>query len=336
MGDHKKSASDGSSESRRPTDWVADFLVSETVIERFSDPEWIVESLIERGALHAIVAEANGGKTTILMHLCPQIANLGYRVYYVNADTNGAHAKAYWKQARDGGFNLLLPDLAGPGASMDQVVSKLAQMVGDPAPHDYERDVWIFDTLKKMTDMISKRPSKRLYGILRALTARGSTIVALGHVNKYKGEDGKPIYEGTGDLRNDFDNLIYMIPHRESDGRIIVSTEPDKVRASFKPLTFTIARDRTVTQTDYVDTAALGAADLQREKAAPVIEAVSAALSNGITSQFEIAEYVNQRHDIGKHRIRRVLRDFEGSEWSVERGQNNRCIYRLINANSPP
>ena len=45
--------------------------------------------------------------------------------------------------------------------------------------------------------------------------------------------NGKPIYEGTGDLRSDVDELIYFIPEKHEDGSMTVSTDPDKTRGKF-------------------------------------------------------------------------------------------------------
>ena len=51
-----------------------------------------------------------------------------------------------------------------------------------------------------------------MYQKIRAITVRGGTVIALGHTNKHKDSDGQLIYEGTGDLKSDFDIMMFMYP----------------------------------------------------------------------------------------------------------------------------
>src|SRR5690606_31180754 len=102
------------------------------------------------------------------------------------------------------------------------------------------------DTLKKIADVQNKAHIKEVMKVFRRLTARGMTVILLAHTNKYKDEEGNPIFEGTGDLRADVDELIYLIPHRNDDGSMYVTTKPDKVRGSFEEITFNISSTQEV------------------------------------------------------------------------------------------
>ena len=168
----------------------------------------------------------------------------------MNADVSGGDAKQMVYDAKAQGFTLMLPDMKA-GMSMDSVVERLILM--NEVDADYSGIIFIFDTLKKMTDVINKTRAKELYKTLRGLSAKGMTIALLCHTNKYTDSDGKPIFEGTGDLRTDVDELIYLIPKKNDDGSMTVSTNPDKVRGAFEPITFEISPDRKVTQAEYVD-----------------------------------------------------------------------------------
>jgi hypothetical protein len=85
--------------------------------------------------------------------------------------------------------------------------------------------------------------------MLRNLTARGATVVALGHQNKHKAPDGSPMFEGTDDLRNDMDEWIYRDGVKAPDGKgLLISTTPDKDRVlGIEPVTYRLHADRTVT-----------------------------------------------------------------------------------------
>ena len=87
----------------------------------------------------------------------------------------------------------------------------------------------------------------------KTLFGRGPKLTAV-HDDK----DGNPIFEGTGDLRNDFDELIYLIPSTNPDGSITISTRKDKTRADIRDESFLITLDREVKRLDrHVDTLAL-------------------------------------------------------------------------------
>lgn len=261
---------------------MADFEVSEEEAAGYDDAEFIYPDLVVKGHLAVFPAPPNAGKTTIFFnYVAPKLVEAGMSVYYVNADVGQSDAKVLVSDAKKGGFCLLLPDMK-IGQSMGTVVDRLAQL--NSVEGDYRNTVFIFDTLKKMTEVINKARAKDLYKLLRSLTAKGMTIILLAHTNKYTDVDGMPVYEGTGDLRADVDEMIYLIPKKNSDGSLTVSTHPDKTRAKCKPITFHIGVDRTVTQEGYVDVLAAKQAEGQRAKDGLAIEAITECLRNTETA----------------------------------------------------
>ena len=264
------------------------------------------------------------------MWISSQIAKK-IKVYYVNADVSGVDAKRYYYQAKKYGFNLLLPDMKA-GLSMMNVVYNLEKM--NKIERDYSDTLFIFDTLKKMTDVINKTQSKSLYRTLRGLTAKGMTIILLAHTNKYKDSDDNYIFEGTGDLRSDVDELIYLIPQKHDDGSLTVSTLPDKVRGDFKPITFEISKDREVSQSDYVDTIKHNKWKEQHKKDEHIIEAIYLALQDDKSVQIDIIKYCHEKYKIGNKSTKRVLDYFsEGNNklWIAERGTEfNKITYRKV------
>jgi KaiC/GvpD/RAD55 family RecA-like ATPase len=318
-----------------PMGWVDGFTLNDAEVAELKSPEWIIQDLVIRGHLIIVVAEPNGGKTTIFSHLAGEMVSKGYRVFYVNADISGSDAAHFIQQSRKGGWVALLPDLK-PGLSMNDVIDNLKKMNASTDPLDDV--VLVFDTLKKMTDVISKKSVKELLNLLRSLTGKGVTIILLGHTNKYKDADGKPVYEGTGDVRSDPDELIYLIPQQHDDKSMTVSTDPSaKVRGDFKPITFNISRDRQVTRAgEYVDTFALRKAQAQYEIDAPEIEVITQALEAGSLKQSEIVEFC-KGHRIGKRTTLRLLNTYAKGHyqrWVKERTfQHNAITYRAISPN---
>lgn len=324
--------------SINPLEWTEGFKLSAEQAEMISDPEWVYENLIILGHVVAIAAEPNGGKTTLLMHVAGEIAKRDYSVFYVNADIAGGEAKQLREVAELRGINLLLPDLAGK--SMSEIVSQLYRMNKPGA--NYSGQVFIFDTLKKMTDVINKSQSKELYTLLRSLSAKGLTIVLLAHTNKYKDSEGSPVYEGTGDLRSDVDELIYLIPERFPDKSMIVSTKPDKVRGAFNPISFRIDKDRQVRQMEsFHDTAQANLDKQQREKDASAIEFITAAIEEGKAKQTEILQYCRD-NGIGRRQAEAVLKRYRVGNldgmtalWERQKAfEKNAWNYQLIEMTS--
>ena len=300
--------------------------LSEEEAEKIANPEWIIVDVVIQGHLIVIPAQPNGGKTTIFFHLAGEMVKKGFKVYYVNTDISGGDAKSMRAEAAAMKVTLVLPDFKG--SSMNEVVKRLEGLKagGD----DLGKYVFIFDTLKKMTDVIDKSRAKKLYELLRGLTAKGATIILLAHTNKYKGEDGMPVFEGTGDLRSDVDELIYLIPHKNPDGTMTVSTFPDKVRGAFQPVTFIISTDRKVSMADdHIDTKVQNELAHQRAQDNDAITAIIAAITCGESTKTKIQSYcVNQ--GVNRRRVDTVLQDYLGTNWKVASGNKNTSIYSLI------
>ena len=211
--------------------WLIDFKMTEREVQAISDPAWVVPNFIHLGHVIAISAEPGAGKTTIFFDLCKSLTP-HFNVVYVHADTNPTDAKDYWMQAESDGITYLTPDMK-VGLSMMDVVTRLKSLSQSDA--DLKDQVWVFDTLKKMTDVIQKNNLKDLLQTMRKLSNRGMTIVLLCHTNKHKDAEGNRIFEGTSDLKSDVDELIYFDKVKQPDGSLVVTTNPDKTRAGVKP-----------------------------------------------------------------------------------------------------
>ena len=308
------------------------FKVSEEVINSMSNPDWLYENLLIRGHLIAIPAPPNAGKTTIMLHIAAQLAGKGLQVFYLNADVSGGDAKPMWHRAEEAGFALLLPDIAN--GTMGDFMSVLKQFA--QGNEDLSSLVIIVDTLKKMTDVINKRESKAVYGTLRALTAKGGTVVLLSHTNKHKGLDGEYIFEGTGDLRADVDEMIYLEPVKNPDGSLLVSTRPDKVRGKFESITFSISADRSVSQEGhYVDTQRIQQEAERLEKDEELIVTIKRLLRDEPKNQSQIVEHCQKTTSYGKPTIRAVLKRYsekgfaQTPKWVTRQGEQNAIVYAL-------
>lgn len=325
-------------------DWANDFILSDDEANAIANPEWIIPDLIISGHVILIPAEPNGGKTTIMFYLAGLMAEQDYKVFYVNADISGGDAKPLVKIAKDLNFSLLLPDMK-TGLSIDHVILKLVGLSNSDKRLD--NTVFIFDTVKKMLNVMSKDAAKRFFQLMRTLSAKGMTIILLAHTNKYPDKDGKPIYEGTGDMRADVDELIYLIPQRNDDKSMIVTTAPDKQRGSFKPISFNLAADRTVTILgEVIDTIAANKHAKVMIKDEPIINAIIAAINAGNVSQQVIIDYCSQHYKLGERSVKKILSKYAhecdssikdelttAHLWKKERGERNSYSFSILSPN---
>ncbi|KKO11595.1 AAA family ATPase [Pseudohongiella sp.] len=317
-------------EPTNPFDWMEDFTMSLEEASELSDPEFIIPGLIVAGHLIVVPAPPNGGKTTIFLDLSADMVKRKYQVIYINADISAGDAKGFIETADEAGIKLLLPDMK-VGKSMRDIVSNLERMNNTAV--DLSKHVFVFDTFKKMCDVINKRSAKSLLGLLRSMTAKGGTVILLAHTNKYNDSDGKPIYEGTGDLRSDVDELIYLIPEKHPDGSMTVSVEPDKTRAQIERMTFRISPDRQVTRLEeFEDVAQRRALRLRMELDQEAIERITEAIEANRIKQCDIIEFCAE-HGVSKRKVVACLKHYAGGEtplWKVERGlERNTKFYHL-------
>ncbi len=228
--------------------------VTEEIVKNIADAKFAWRQLIPEGHMIVICSKANGGKTTLMVHIAGDMARQGYRVMYINADASASDIKDYKLHAMEYGYALINPDLTNGTA--DRVTEELRLI--SLADGDFSKVVIILDTLKKFGDMMNKAKLKQFNSLLRTLTAKGITVICLAHTNKHDDKDGKPIFEGTGDIRNDFDELIYLIPIKNPDGTTTVSTLKDKTRAAIRDESFIITTDREVKLLEHhIDTLAI-------------------------------------------------------------------------------
>lgn len=324
-----------------PLAWLKGFELTKADVEQIENQQYVVPGFIPEGHITAIVGRAGVGKTSIVFWLAlTEMGKRDYKVIYVHADTHPVEAKEFKARADQAGVRYLTPDMM-VGKSMRDVLANFQRMAA--AGERLDKVVIIFDTVKKLTTMIQKQAMSQLMATLRLIVARGASVVLLGHVNKHKGADGKDVYEGTGDLENDADNLIYLVGSK-ADGDLLVSSvcKPGdgqgKMRANIEKLSWKIDAERQVFRMDeYQDTQAMRVKAAQREKDESYIESITEAIKAGNHKQVDITTYCKERHKHGDKRVRDTLKRWIGQEWTCDQNtySNNAKWYELIGKPAP-
>jgi hypothetical protein len=289
-----------SAPSRSVREAFSGLILRDEDVQRMKDADFLIPNMIVRGHLAAYIAPGNGGKTTIFTYLAGLLASKGLEVFYINVDGSPGDLKRQQQHAVSYGYSVIAPD-ARAGGSIDAVIKLLRDFASSDA--DLSNTVFILDTLKKFVNVIEKREARGYYQLMRSLTVRGSTICLLGHSNKYRDKDNQQIFEGTADLRNDVDELIYFdIFMNEKDRTLEITTRPDKVRAEFFPKSYVIHLDesRRVTEPEAVIT-------VMEKAERGLLEQLVQALSRGHRSQKDIISDVRQTTAHSDKKIREVL-----------------------------
>jgi hypothetical protein len=171
------------------------------------------------------------------------------------------------------------------------------------------KKVMIFDVLKKFTDLMSKKDAPHFMAKMKALAARGATIVLLAHTLKYMIE-GKLMYDGVGDLRSDCDNMVYLYSslatHKDAAIKIIeTTTYADKTRATFKPMSFRMYASKDGVLVEPLEEVLPCLTDDLRI----MLKAVSKALSHDIDTTEDIIKFCITETLHGTNKVRDMLRE---------------------------
>lgn len=287
-----------------------DLALNDEVVEEMANAKFLIDDVLVEGSLSVFAAPANGGKSALFRYFCELLHKAGKITLYVNSDAGASDLKKHYDHAQKYKYRVVAPD-ARIGKSASDVTNLLKSIAKSNA--SCKEYVFILDTLKKFTDVISKAQAKEFYTLLRSLTVKGATICLLGHCNKYKDENGQHVYEGTADLRNDVDNLIYFDSFLNEQTNILeVTTRPDKTRAEFHPTSFNIDKNNNLQVTPVN-----GVINIIPAEDREIIDTAKAAISDGFDSQGMIIDYVKDRLALGDKKIKSRL-DTYSDEPNIE------------------
>ena len=256
--------------------------------------------------LAAWIAPAGAGKSAIARHAAGDLAQRDYTVIYFQEDASAGDLPAMHEHAKHYGYVLLNSTLSrsSPQAQIDTLNDLVA------SGSSMARYVLIFDTLKKYCDLMSKGGSRAFFALLRSLTQRGATVILLGHTNKHAGQDGKPIFEGVGDVRNDTDELIYLdATEKDARGIKTITLRPDKTRCAIEPATFEL--DTNTMQVRPLDRVVDVQQQLKSQRQltedADVVQAIDEALRTSGMNRTELIDRAASMCGHGIKAVRKVL-----------------------------
>lgn len=292
--------------STDPMAALGQWIVTDEQVQQMKDTRLIWRDIIAASHLSVWSAPGNGGKTTLARFAAGELAQAGHKVLFFQEDASAGDLPALFRHAKQHGYQLLNSTLSG-SAPEDQV-KVLRELARGGA--DLSEFVLFFDTLKKYADLMHKGSSREFFNVMRALTQRGAAVELLGHTNKHKGPDGKLVFEGVGDVRNDVDELFYIeATDKDAAGIVTLTIKPDKWRCQVREATFLLdTKTMIVTASDeVVDVGGILDRQRQMERDTATIVAVREALRHGGMNIVRLTEQASKDTGIGFKATRAVI-----------------------------
>jgi hypothetical protein len=333
--------------SRRPNPLDRFSLLgrSETLEKSAVEQRPLLGSIVIAGQFVLIYAAPGTGKTLILLHLVISAIEQGRidpsHLYYVNVDDDSAGLLLKARLAEEHGFHMLADGFQD--FSTEAFADLMQQMVDEGQASGV---VVVLDTLKKFADLMDKTKASAFTKVGRQFVAKGGTLVCLAHTNKNLGQDGKPVYAGSSDFRDDADCAYTIRPLAVEAG----ATEKTVLFENIKrrgmaaievAFSYAIGRDVTYHETlasvQEIDPAQV--TDLKAAEAlhsdADLIEVVSGCIREGVNTKMMLARVVGQRAGISKRTAIQIIERYTGedpinSRWCFAVGPRGAKVFELL------
>lgn len=197
-----------------------------------ADTKRLLGHFVMDGQATMIYAPPNTGKTLIILYLILKAIEEGLidpnRVIYFNADDGSRGLAHKVRLLADAGAHMVAPGRRG--LKIKHLVETMLQAVAEGSARG---TLLVIDTLKKLADPMSKKESSEFAQVCREYVMAGGTIVALGHTRKNPNADGSYQYQGTTDIKEDFDAvyIAQLLEAKTATSPRVVQFKMEKKRA---------------------------------------------------------------------------------------------------------
>lgn len=321
---------------------------SQVMLEQMLDDKYVLGKMAILGQFVVFYAAPNVGKTLLVMHLLIKALENGdvngSDVFYINADDNHKGLVSKLQLAEEHGFQMLAPGHNGFESK------KFEDYIRTIVKEDTAKGkVIILDTLKKFTDLMSKKFTTEFGKVMREFVSHGGTIIGLAHVNKHKNPDGKSIYSGTADITDDAD-CYYMIEEIQTTPlKKTVRFENKKSRGDVdKVATYVYTNQKVSNYRELLgsiqtlsEEEAKAIAEINEMNAKLInnqegIDAITATIKAGLTLKTPLIKTVVEATTMTTPKVKQILEQHtgdnykKGDRWNYNVGEKNARNYYLI------
>ena len=268
--------------------------------------------------------------------------------FYINADDSHKGVITKLELGEKYGFQVIVPGY------QDFQPSHFEKYLNDLVNNDDALGkVLILDTVKKFTNMMDKSRASKFGEVVRLFSLHGGTVIGLAHVNKHKDAEGKSVYSGTTDLKDDGDcaYIIEVTSEDKTTGVKTVAFGNLKNRGDvaleaayeyqFGERVAYLDKLNSVRSLDEREMAVAKAKKLMAEKLERNQEACDAirhAIKSGQRTKTGIIKTAHEASGLSRTKLRKALADHTGPDcsrhqfWTVEAGEKNAQFYTLTSA----
>ena len=295
---------------------------------------FVLQDIGLSGQFLVIYAKHNTGKTLIVLVLLTASIRAGRiqpeNLYFLNLDDTHDGLTIKTELAELNGFHMLCDGYRGFDVrSFRAIIQELVET------DRCAGIIIVLDTLKKFTDTMDKRKASAFMRLMRQFISKGGTVIALAHVNKNPGADGKPVYSGTTDIVDDAD-CAYVVDTAGTDDVAQTRTvefSNIKRRGNVRnQVAFRYSTADNLTYAELLDSVeAVDYADLVDTKQAEttkhdadVIEAVTDSIRAGITSKMALKVAAAEKSGVSQNHALQVIDRYTGTDPATHRW--NYCV----------
>lgn len=314
------------------------------------DQVQILGALALMGQITVFYAAPNTGKTLLTLWLLFQAIQSGKidpsMVFYINVDDSLSGVIMKLQLAEEVGFHMVAEGHSDFRA--DNLLGILSDLINND---QCKGVVIILDTLKKFTDIMSKRDSTAFSKVIRRFVMLGGTCIALAHVNKSPGRDGKPVYAGTSDILEDADcaYTLQVISDADTHEKVVEFNNIKRRGDVCQKAAYSYSTEKGISYSELlrsirpVEDAELvtlqQAAELQSD--AELISVVTSCIRDGISTKMKLVVAVAGQSSISKKAANRLIEKYTGTDpdrhkWTYTVGDRGAQVFRLLDPGESP
>jgi hypothetical protein len=297
------------------------------------------------GQSTVIYARQNTGKTLLVLYLIIEAIKAEAldpsRLIYINMDDNGKGLLEKARLAQEFGFQMVADGYNGFEAT--EFHKSMQYMVENDKAQGV---IVVLDTLKKFVNAMDKSKATEFTKEIRRFIMKGGTVIALSHVNKNPGRDGKVVYSGTTDIIDDFDcgyTLDTVSDPDESHIRTVLFENIKRRGDVAESAAFTYTTDQgvsyeellaSVQEIDPEQSAAIRQ-ETEIKSYGEVVAAIVSCIKEGINTKMLLVSEVAVRANISRRNAIKVIDMFTGGEpdkhqWAFEVKERGAKVFRLL------
>lgn len=308
-------------------------------------PDPLLGELALKGQATVWYGRPNSGKTLIALSLILGAVESGSiepsQIYYCNLDDSSDGLAIKAELFDEWGINMLAQGYEK--LTLTKLLECLNAMADDPAI-DLSGHLFVFDTLKKLVDLMHKKQASDFANLVRRLVGKGATVLALAHTNKHPGADGKQIPAGTSDIIDDLD-CAFVIGADDKDGSRHVSFSCVKRRGNVADkAVYTFDSTADISYQERLVSVTPGRVDLQAEYevGGPSDDDLYVSIENAIIygtnpSKMSIVKQVAKSPlGVSERQVLYALEAGTGERWTFDRKAHGRMVYRVLEADPTP